>query len=154
MISGLEIFDKVEVIRDLAPVAAGSADITTATGVPCTGRNVFGFIVGFGAITAGAVTSIELHGSDDNGSNYSLMKDDAGNDAKVIVADDDDNKVFLLQVVKPIGSVTHIKPVIKRATQNSVVDLVLALVGNTRVIPVTQGATVAGNDKFIGCYVP
>lgn len=153
MIGGLTIFDKMEVVRCHAPVAAGSTDITDSTEISTVNRDLFAFIVGFGAIVTGAVTSIEIHGSTD-GTNFSLMKDDAGNDCKLTVADDADSTYKLIEIVKPHGSVVEVKPVVKRATQNATVEHITCLVGNSRKIPTTQPSGTAAVTRFISPKVP
>lgn len=151
MISGLTLMDKVEVNRLAGAVAAGSSDYTSGGVVTTKNRDLFSFVVGFGAVTSGAATSIEIHGSSDGGSTYALMTDDAGDDCSVTVADTDDSKCFLIEVVKPLGAIDHLKCVIKRATQNSVVEFILCLVGNSRTLPTTQpSGSVVSVNRFVG----
>lgn len=153
MLGGLTLFDKVEVVRCHAPVAAGATDITDSTEISTVNRDLFCFIAGFGAIVTGAVTSIEIHGSID-GTTFALMKDDAGVDCKLVVADDADSTYKLIEIVKPHGSVIEIKPVVKRATQNATLEHLTCLVGNSRKMPTTQPSGTAAVTRFISPKVP
>lgn len=148
----LGILDKIETRRLSAPVAAEATDITNATAVVCANYEVFRFNVAFGVITAGAATSVEIHGSVDGGSNFTILKDQHGDDCKLTVDDDMDSKIVSIEIIRPTGNVDQLKPVIKRATQNAVVELVWADLGNPRSYPVAQpAASVAASVSFVGC---
>lgn len=114
-------------------VAAGTTAIN-ATGVNMTGFESVEFEVHFGAITAGAVTSVKLQQSTDDVT-YADLEGSA-----VTVADTDDNKIVRLECVKPL--VQYVRVVVSRATQNAVVDSITARQYNARREPVTHGATI------------
>lgn len=129
-------------IRHNGPEGAGITAITPAAGVDMAGFDKCTFIVGFGAIVAGAATSVEVHQSDDDGAtdDYSAL---AG--SNVTVADDDDDSLVFVEIEKPRKR--FLKCIVNRATQNSAVDLILAVLTGSRKVPVTQHSTVAGGEK-------
>mgnify|MGYP000106109553 CR=1 FL=1 len=150
----LGLLDKMEFTRLRGPAAAGVTDITDSNALDCRNFEVFGFVVGFGALTNGGTFAVEIHGSTNDGTSYSLVKDQEGNDCRVAVADDQDNKIVVIEVVRPYGSVDKLKPVIKRSGQNGVVDFVLGYRGCGRTIPTSQPDTVASATRFVSPSVP
>ena len=127
-----------QIIRVHAPVAAGAADITDCSVVDTAGFDSLCYIVGFGAIVAGAATSLKAQQANDSGGSPDDFSDVAG--TAITVGDDQDNKLVYLDLHRP--QKRYSKLIISRATQNSTVDLVLAVLYNANVHPVTQGATV------------
>jgi hypothetical protein len=95
--------------------AAASTDISGAI-VDLAGYNGLQAIVTFGAITSGAVTSIKMQVSDNSA--LSDAADVTG--LSVTVADDDDGKVFVLDLVKPLKRYARV--VVDRGTQDAVVE--------------------------------
>lgn len=112
--------------------AAATSDITSTSVDMATCESV-AFVVLFGAITASAVTSVKVQGSLDNVTFYDLQS------TGVTVADDDDNQVFVTEVVRPTWR--YLRCIVDRGTQNAVVDGILAIQTNPRFPPVTQPAT-------------
>lgn len=137
--SWLNFSKEVKIVRHSNAVAAGASDITPSAGVDTQGFRGCIFLVPFGTITSGAATSIELHQSDDDGvaDAFSAL---AG--SSVTVADDDDNELKYFEIHNP--QKRYLKLIVKRATQNSVVDGIIAFLFNPYIVPVTQPATVAG----------
>ena len=121
---------------------AAATDITDASGVDVSGYEEVTFLIPFGAITANAVTSVKAQQSDDDGSSdgYSDLEG-----SSVTVADDQDNKIAILTVRRPLKK--YVKPVVLRATQNAVVDGIIAILRHPRVSPVTQDSTVISTSK-------
>lgn len=113
-------------------VAAGTSDVNS-TSVDMKGFDAVQFIVAFGAITGGAVTSCKLQGSSDN-TNFSDLEATA-----VTVADDDDNQLFALDLSHPRQR--YIRCVVDRGTQNAVLDGIIAQQYLPGREPVTQPAT-------------
>ncbi len=99
------------------------------------------FLVFFGTITAGSVTSVKLQGSADDSS----WADLAG--TSQTVADDDDNQVFVLDA----GHLRHryLRCVVDRATQNAVVDGIVALQYDADKEPVAHDATTVGGSEYL-----
>lgn len=138
----MHLSDIVKTIRVLAPQAAGTTDVNTDV-VPVADGEGVRFLVGFGAITAGAVTLVK--GQQGLQSDGSDMADLAG--TKIDVLDTDDNKLVILDIMRP--EEPFVRAVIDRGTQNAVVDLVIAEVYRRRTIPVTKDATVAQQETHV-----
>lgn len=137
--------DVAEIKRVLADgstysVAAGTTDLTGSS-VDTKGYDHLTLMIGFGAITSGAVTSIKAQGSaaPDSG-----QADIAGTAQTVL--DSDDNKVFVVEIDRPVTR--YVNTFIDRGTQNAVVDFVMAILRKGRVQPVAQGATIGGVERF------
>lgn len=96
----------------------------------------------FGAIVAGAATSVKAQ--QDTVSAMSGAADLAG--TSQTVADTDDNKAFIIDIWRP--QERYVRAAILRATQNSTVDYVEAELYAPRSRPVTQDATIGGNEIF------
>lgn len=121
--------------------AAGATDLTSEE-VDTTGYDGVEFIAGFGAIVAGAATSIEVHDSATTGGTFSAIKD-----SKITVADSDDNKIVRTGILKPVRS--FMKFISKRATQNATVDFLIVILYRARKVPITQHSTVLGSEKHV-----
>jgi hypothetical protein len=120
-------------------VAAGTSDITSSA-VFFGGPDRFHagvFMVAFGTITTGAVTSVKLQQSSDDAAAdaYADLEDTA-----YTVADDADNKTVLLELVKPMEG--YIKVIVDRGTQNAVVDGIWCIQHGASICPVTQDSTI------------
>lgn len=135
---------ETKVVRVSNAVAAGSSDITPSAGVDFSGWDGGLFVVAFGAITTGAVTSVKLQQSSDDGA-VDTYADIAG--SSVVVADDQDNKVALIDVIRPAER--YVLPIVKRATQNAVLDGILCLLYRARKEPVTQSSNVMATSKLL-----
>lgn len=124
-----------------APAVAGSADITDSFVVDMQGYDSVRMCVAFGTITGSAVTSIRAQHADAKTSATALTSgaDILGSD--VTVADTYDNKIAILDIVKPAKR--YVQLVIKRATQNAVVDYAWYELYGPRKLPVTKDANVA-----------
>lgn len=122
----------------------GAAGITTLTSEPVDTANadIVRFIVGYGAITATAVTSNKVrHGAASN------MSDGADLLAtSQSVADSDDNKIVIIEVVRPLERYMDVVTV--RGTANAVVDFVICELWQKRVQPVTQDSLVVGTPEI------
>ena len=127
----------VKFTRVLDAVAAGTSDQNSSS-VDMKSFDAVTFVVGFGAITASAVTAIKVQGSDDD----SAWSDLAG--TAITVADSDDNKIVLAEINCP--QQRYIRVVVDRGTQNSVIDFGVALQSKANAAPVTQSATVLGSE--------
>jgi hypothetical protein len=114
----VNLLKNIEFRRVMNGVAAGTTD-QTSTVIDTQGFDGVLLIGAWGTITGSAVTSMRAQLSSDD-SSYSDM---ASSDQTV--ADTDDNKVTLLDVYRPTKR--YIKVVMKRATQNAVIDGVFAV---------------------------
>jgi len=133
-----------KIVRHNGPVVAGITLVIPAAGVDTAGFDTCTFIVGFGAIVAGAATSIEVHQSDDDGvaDAYSALLG-----SKVTVADDDDDKLVYVEIERPRKR--YLKCLVNRATQNSTVELILAVLSGAKRVPITADTTVAAGEKHV-----
>lgn len=123
-------------------VAAGAANIVSDQ-VDTAGYEGVEFIVGFGTIVTNAVTSIKLQQSAVAGSGQADLLG-----TSQAVSDASDDKIFRTGIYRP--EKRYVNVAILRATQNSTIDFVLALLyGKQGKIPITHGATVGGTpEKF------
>jgi len=119
-------------------VAAGVTTINSSS-VDMQGFESVTFAVAFGTIVAGAVTSVKVQSSSDDGSSDAFAD---LTDTSVTVADDADNGVTFVEVVRPRER--YVRCVVSRATQNSTVDAILAFQTCPRELPVTHGSGVTG----------
>lgn len=124
-----------KVTRVSDAVAAGTTEINS-TGVAMDGFESVTFIVPFGAITAGGVQSVKAEQSDDDGStdDYTDLEGSG-----ITVADDDDNGVVILEIMRPMKR--YVRCTVLRATQNSAIDGIIAIQSGPSTAPVTQDAT-------------
>ncbi len=125
-------------------VVAGSTDITDASVVDTAGYDGVRFLFGFGAITSGAATSTGVTGSASNAGTPGT-DDLAG--SKITVLDTDDNTICITEITNP--AYRYMRPFVKRATQNAVVDFIIAeLFMHAGKNPITQDATVSHVEYF------
>jgi len=122
-------------------VAAGTTDCTSDV-VDMAGYDGVRFIIGFGAITSGAVTSIKVQQG--QASNLSDAADLAG--TAQTVADTNDDKLFISEIFRP--QERYLALYVDRGTQNAVIDFVIAELYGVRKEPITQHATVVGLEMF------
>ena len=127
----------IKFTRVLDAVAAGTSDQNSSS-VDMKSYDAVTFVVGFGAITASAVTSIKLQGSDDDLS----FSDLAG--TAITVADSDDDKIVLSEINQP--QQRYVRCVVDRGTQNAVIDFAVALQNKANKASVTQSSTVLGSE--------
>ena len=98
-------------------------------------------IFAFGAITAGAATSVKAQQSSDDavGDAYADLEG-----TNITVADDDDNQFAVLEITNPRER--YVRGVISRATQNAVVDGIFVLRFGAKKLPaVDDSATVVAS---------
>jgi len=132
-----------KITRHNNAVAAGTTDITPSAGIDMQNFEGCLFQVLFGAITAGAATSIKVQQSDDDGvaDAYSDLEG-----TSVTVADDDDNQIFWVDVYRP--QKRYLKLIVDRGTQNAVLDGIVAMQYGPRKLPTTHDATTVGGGEL------
>lgn len=131
-----------KVTRVSNAVAAGTTDVDSSS-VDMTGFSHVMFIVEFGAITSGAVTSVHAEQSADD-TNFDDLEG-----TSITVADDDDNGVVILDIKKSGETDDEfIRCVVDRGTQNAVVDGIVAIQYGARELPVTHDATTVIGSEF------
>lgn len=131
-------------IRVMNGVVAGTT-AQTSSAIDTQGYDGVKIYSLFGAITAGAATSVKVQQSSDNGS-ADAYADLAG--TSVTVADDDDNQVVVHDIYRPRER--YLKVVISRATQNAVIDGVVAVLYNAIKKPTTDdSSTVVARETHV-----
>jgi hypothetical protein len=139
-----EISVETKVIQCKTAVAAGTTDITDATAVDTQGYEGVRFFFSFGAITSGAATSVAVAGK---ATSSPTPGTDDLTGSKITVLDTDDDKVFVLDIYKPVQR--YIRPFVKRATQNSVVNCIIAELYGAKKQPLgTQDTSVGGQETW------
>jgi hypothetical protein len=140
----MQLSNQVKTTLCKSAVAAGSTDITDATELDMANFEGVRFIVGFGAITAGAATSVGVTGKDTAGG-VPGTDDIAG--SKQTIIDTDDDGVFIVDIFQPVQR--YVRPFVKRATQNAVVNFIIAEQYGPRKLPATNDATVHGQELWV-----
>lgn len=143
----MQLTNKVETQIVHAPVAAGSSDVTDCDVIDMQGFDGVRFIVGFGAITAGAVTGIRAQQAAAKSSDTALTSGADLEGTAVAIADDADSKLLILDIYKPRERYVQLH--IDRATQNAVVDLAIAEKYGPRKLPVAEHADVAAQELHV-----
>lgn len=140
----MQLTQAVKTVLAKTTVAAGATDITDATAIDMANWEGCRFIFSFGAITSGAVTSVAV-ASLDTSSPTPGTDDLVG--SSVTVGDTDDNKLFIIDVFQP--RLRYLRPFVKRATQNAVLNSIIAELYGPRVGAVTKDATVVSQELHI-----
>lgn len=139
---GVNLGKEVKPIRSSNAVAAGTSAINGAV-VDMQGYEGVLFIAGFGAITAGAVTSLKAQQGDQSGGGD--QADLAG--TAVTVPDTASNKLAFLDVFRPTKR--YVRGVVSRATQNAVLDFLIAIPYGSRKKPPALDATVTSGKTVV-----
>lgn len=124
-----------KVIRVMNAVAAGQT-AQTSSAIDTAGYEGVKIYSMFGTITSGAATSVKVQQSSDDAS-ADAYADLAG--SSVTVADDDDNQVVVHDIYRPRER--YLKVVISRATQNAVIDGIVAVLYGADKMPTTDDTT-------------
>jgi len=135
---------KVSLAINATEGAAGTTDVSGDI-QDMAGFEAVAFAVTFGAITANAVTSVKVQQGDE--SDLSDAEDVAG--SSITVADDDDDQVFISDIIRP--EKRYVRVVVDRGTANAVVASALALQYRAKEMPVTQSADVGASERH---YAP
>lgn len=122
------------------------AEAAAQSAIECTAVDMkrfrsVAFLLAMGSITGGAATSAKLQASEDNGvaDGWSDLEG-----TSITIADDDDDQLFILEIDNP--QKRYVRVYISRATQDSVVDGVIAVQFNADDEPVTQSDSVADSE--------
>ncbi len=143
----MQLTNKVETQIVHAPVAAGSTDVTDCDVIDMQNFEGCRFIVGFGAITSGAVTGIRVQQATAKTSDTALTSGADLEGSAIVVADTDDSKAVIIDIFKPRER--YLQLVIDRATQNAVIDFALAEKYGARVLPVAKHADIATQELHV-----
>ncbi len=120
-------------------VAAGSTGVDSDI-VDTAGYEGVRFIMGLGAIVAGAVTSAKLQQNSANSG--AGMADLEG--SKIDIADTDDNKIVITEIYRPRERYVRLST--SRATQNATIDFLLVELYGTRRKPITEDSSVVAAE--------
>ena len=132
------ISNQIKTTRVMNAVAAGTSDQNSSS-VNMSNFEGVRFTAAFGTITAGAATSVRVQQSADNSNWDDLLGSD------ITVADDDDNQLVVIDIWRPIDR--YVRVTVKRATQNAVIDGVVAEQYGPRLLPTTDdSATVVARE--------
>jgi len=125
-------------------VAAGSTDITDALVTDMQNWEGVRYIFSFGAIVSGAATSVAACGKDTN-SPTPGTDDLAG--TKITVVDTADDTIVILDIFQPRHR--YLRPFVKRATQNAVLNSIIEERYGPRKLPVTKDTTVTDQKVMV-----
>lgn len=133
---------KDKVIRVKNAQAAGQTTIDSDP-VDMKDAESVEFLVVWGSITAGGAQSVKAQqGAVSNMSDAADLKDSAQT-----VADTDDNKITRLEIIRP--QERYVRARVLRATQDSVVDAIIAILRYPRKEPIVQDATIQGTPEVL-----
>lgn len=128
---------ETKVVRVSNAVAAGTTAINSDV-VDTQGYDGVEFLVPFGAIVTNGVQSVKAQSGDQ--SDLSDAADMSG--SSITVEDDDDNKVARVNVIRPLKR--YVRCVVSRATQNSTVDAIIAILYKGKKGKEAEDSTVCG----------
>ena len=127
-----QISNQIKTTRVSNAVAAGTSDIDSSS-VDMTDFEGVRFTVAFGTITSGAATTIKAAQSANDSSWNDLLA------TAITVADDDDNQLAVLDIWRPKDR--YVRCTVTRATQNAVVDGIVAEQYGPRLLPTTDDSS-------------
>jgi hypothetical protein len=132
----------VTITRVMDAVAAGQTD-QEATVIDMANAEGVVFIAAFGTLGDDAVTGLKVQQGDDP--TLTDAADLAG--TAQAIAHTDDNGLLVVDLVRPAKR--YVRAVVTRGTADAVIDGVIAIQYGTRVLPTTQGDTVAGLETHV-----
>lgn len=122
---GMSLLRAVDVLNVEAPAAAGQTTLTSDT-IDMQRAEGLLALFSLGAITAGSTGKAQIHGSDEESANFSLMVDDYGNNCEIALdPTNHDNKILQLEIYKPRNR--YIRLVLTRPTQDVVCNGIFGL---------------------------
>lgn len=127
-------------ILSTTTLGAAAATTITSSALDMTGYEGVLFVVPFGTIVAGAVTSIKVQESATSGGSYADLTGSGQT-----IADTDDDKLFYVDVQRPL--LPFLKLVVTRGTQNATVGGIFAIQYNRAFSAsggTSQGTNVSG----------
>lgn len=126
----------VKVTKMIDYQAAGTGDTITSGYVDMTGFESVMFICSLGAIAAGG--SATLKAQQDTDPAFGTVADLAGTGV-ANSADTDDNKLLILEIVKP--QERYVRPAVVRAVGNVTIESVVAIQSGASYVPTTHDST-------------
>jgi sugar/nucleoside kinase (ribokinase family) len=130
-----------------AAVGAGTSAVNGAV-VDSRGYESVAYFAQLGDCTVGATLQLKLQAS---GSDTTALADVTGAATDVFTADatSADEKIVLLDIVKPIPGKYNQRPVLVRGVANSIVKAIIAVLYNPKTAPAAAGDVVA-SKTFAG----
>ena len=138
----MQLLEESLVSRLVNATVAGTTNITPQHGVDMSNFDGVLFVCLMGTLTAGQVTKIKAQQSNDDGV-ADAYADITGAETAA-AADGDGNKVLILDVYKPLKR--YVLPIVERATQNAVIDGLIAVQYRGRRLP-PQGTPVGSGTS-------
>jgi hypothetical protein len=132
----------VETIRVANSASAAQTEVD-GTSVDMSGKIGVRFTAALGDVTTGSVLTLKAQGRDSSDDSWGDL---SGSVTFTAGASDADNKVMILDVVRP--ETKFVRAVLTRTTANAVVDGVFADVYGDYWQPVEQGATVLASKTL------
>jgi len=133
--------ENAKAARVMTAQAAGTDDTLTGSSVDTKGFGRVVFVAALGAVVATGTAKLKAQQSSDDGA-ADAFADLLG--TSVAGADDDDNKLLILEISNPRER--YIRPALVRATANVTVDSITAFLLEPNEAPVTQDTTVANSE--------
>jgi hypothetical protein len=133
-------------VTQATTLTAGAAGVSAikSSNIDMSDYETVLFVVPFGTITSGAVTSIKAQQSvDTTDGNFADLVG-----SSVTVVDTADDTCFYVEVTKP--QKRYVRLYITRGTQNAIVGTVLAIQANGRVKPPVQDTTITSGKLLVG----
>ena len=131
------------VIQSVENYTAAGTSAITSDEVDTANCESVTFLVKFGAIESGAVTSVKVQQFPTTGGSGAADLEGSG----VTVLDTDDNKVVAIEIVKPRER--YLYCYVSRATQNSTVEWIVAIKNFVRKSPTGDGASIVTAGKNV-----
>ena len=138
-----QLSNGIKITRVLNAVAAG-VSVQTSTAVDMAGFDGVRFIVALGAGAAGSIGQVKAQQCDTVGGSYN---DITGSGGAVFTPTTDDNKVYVLDVLRPARR--FVRCVVLRGTGNTVIDAVIAEQYGGRRLPASDDATTGLGRRFV-----
>lgn len=131
-----------KVIRVMNGVVAGTST-QTSSAIDTAGYEGVKIYTALGAITSGSATTVKVQQSSDDGADS--YADLTG--SSIAFADTDDNKVSVHDIYRP--QERYLKVVVTRATQNAVIDGIVAVLYGGRKQPTTDDTSVTSREVWV-----
>lgn len=128
--------------RVINATAAGTS-VITGSAVDMQGFDGVVFVALFGTLTSGQVTTL---GAGDSATTSGFVAITGA--VTAALADADGTKMLVLDIFRP--QKRYITAIVNRATQNAVIDGVLACQYAAKKQPTTQDTTVSASKFFVG----
>lgn len=137
---------KNNVFGRVANAGSAGTGTTNSTGVDTKDAHSVLFQILFGAIVTGAVVTVKLQESDDNSTFTDVTSADSN--ASFAVADDQDNKVAMIEFFRPQKRYVRVSVVV--ATQNATIDGILYVLScGLRTLPTSQPASIVSTGNKV-----